>query len=169
MQLFAKMDPTVEVCGCMSTLMRWDPLFLTSKNPFCLCSWRGFPWPQKWSSYLFSILPLPLALSLECLGENKASILFHLMNTSWPAQGPIYLYETKPSLPEREGLVKLTPVNRWEFGVFLGSDSNVMTYMRAIFSSLPLPVSLLRAWGHRFFCLGQCSAFKACLLFVEGS
>ena len=144
-------------------------LFLTSKNPFCSCSWRSFPWPQKWSSYFFSILPLPLVLSLECLSENKASILFHLVNTSCPAQGPIYLYETKPSLPEREGLVKLKPVNRWEFGAFLGSGSNVMTLMRAIFSSPPLPVSLLRAWGHGFFPLGQCSALTACLLFVEGS
>ena len=34
---------------------------------------------------------LPLALSLECLGENKASVLLHLTNTSCPAQGPIYL------------------------------------------------------------------------------
>ena len=144
-------------------------LFLTSKNPFCLCSWRSSPWPQKWSSYFFSILPLQLVLSLECLSENKASILFHLTNTSCPAQGPIYLYETKPSLLEREGLVKLKPVNRWEFGAFLGSDSNVMTHMRAIFSSAPLPVCLLRAWGHRFFSLGQCSALTACLLFVEGS
>ena len=34
---------------------------------------------------------LPLALSLERLGENKARILFHLMNTRCPAQGTIYL------------------------------------------------------------------------------
>ena len=158
MQLFAKLDPTAEVCGCMSTLNGVGPtLFLTSKKSFCSCSWRSFPWPQKWSAYLFSMLPLPLALSFKCLDENKASILFHLMNTSCPAQGPIYLYEAKPSLPERGGLVcrwvrvKLTPVNRWEFGAFLGSDNNVMTRMSAIFSSSPLPVSLLRAWGHRFF------------------
>ena len=31
---------------------------------------------------------LPLALSLECLGENKAWILFHLTNTRCPAQRP---------------------------------------------------------------------------------
>ena len=30
---------------------------------------------------------LPLALSLECLGETKASILFHLTYTSCPVQG----------------------------------------------------------------------------------
>ena len=29
-----------------------------------------------------------LVLSLECLGENKASVLLHLTNTSCPAQGP---------------------------------------------------------------------------------
>ena len=31
------------------------------------------------------------ATSLECVGENKASVLLHLTNTSCPAQGPIYL------------------------------------------------------------------------------
>ena len=34
---------------------------------------------------------LPLALSLECLGENKVSRLLHLTNTRCLAQGPIYL------------------------------------------------------------------------------
>ena len=43
------------------------------------------------SLYFSSAQLLPVALSLECLGENKASVLLHLTNTSCPAQGPIYL------------------------------------------------------------------------------
>ena len=42
------------------------------------------------SLYFNKVQLLPLALSLECLGENKASILLHLTNTSCPAQGHIY-------------------------------------------------------------------------------
>ena len=38
---------------------------------------------------------LQLALPLECLGENKASVLLHLTNTSCPAQGPVCLQPTK--------------------------------------------------------------------------
>ena len=33
---------------------------------------------------------LPLTLSLECLGENKALVLLCLTNTSCPVPGPIY-------------------------------------------------------------------------------
>ena len=100
-QLFAKMDPTAEAYGCMSTLiMGWRPI------PFC--SPRSLPVRVQTGKFsltsgvvilsLYSsraqLLPLPL--SLECLGENKASILLHLTNTRCPAQGPIYL------LPHRE-------------------------------------------------------------------
>ena len=42
------------------------------------------------SLYFNKVQLLPLALSLECLGENKASLLLHLTNTSCPAQGHIY-------------------------------------------------------------------------------
>ena len=41
---------------------------------------------------------LPLALSLECLGENKVSVLLHLTNTTCLAQGPICLGSLGDSL-----------------------------------------------------------------------
>ena len=49
----------------------------------CMCRQGSFTWPQEWSSYLhFSRAQLlPLALSLECLGENKAPNLLHLTST----------------------------------------------------------------------------------------
>ena len=40
------------------------------------------------SLYFSRALLSQLVLSLECLGENKASVLLHLTNTSCPAQGP---------------------------------------------------------------------------------
>ena len=49
------------------------------------------------SLYFSKTQLLPLALSLECLGENKACILLYLTKTRCLAQGPIYL------LPHSEG------------------------------------------------------------------
>ena len=43
---------------------------------------------------------LPLALSLECLGENKASVLLHLTNASCPVQEPMYLIPRLPFPPQ---------------------------------------------------------------------
>ena len=52
-----------------------------------MCRLGSLPWPQEWEPYHFSRAQLlSLALSLECLGENKAWILLHLTNTSCPAQ-----------------------------------------------------------------------------------
>ena len=72
--------------------------FLTSKEPSCACADREVLLDLK-SGHLISLLfraqLLPLALSLEYLGENKNSILLHLTNTSYPALGPI-------SLPQAE-------------------------------------------------------------------
>ena len=94
-QLFAQMDPTAEAYGLFTLIMGWCPL------PFCPP--RSLPARVQtgefsltsgvaFLSLYFSRAQLPpLALSLECLGENKASILLCLTNTSWPAQGPIYL------------------------------------------------------------------------------
>ena len=95
-QPFSKMDPATEAYGCMSRLITgWEPLpfppprslpvhVQTGKSP--LTSAMGT------SSLCFSRAQfLPLALSLECLGENKATTLFHLMNARCPAQGSIYL------------------------------------------------------------------------------
>ena len=95
-QLFSKIDPTTEASRSMSILiMRWGLL------PFW--SPRSLPAPvqtgkSSWTSgvstlsLLFSRAQLlPLALSLECLGENKVSVLLHLTNTTCLAQGPICL------------------------------------------------------------------------------
>ena len=95
-QLFAKMDPTTEACGCMSTrIMGWralpfrPPMSLpeyVQAGKFSLTSGVG-----PLSIYLSRAQLLPLALSLECLGENRASVSLHWTNTSCPDQEPIYL------------------------------------------------------------------------------
>ena len=97
-RLFSKMDPTPEACGCMSTLiMGWGG------SPFLFWpSRRLLAHAQTGKSSLTSGVGtlslcfsraqlLPLALSLECLGENKASVLLHLTNTTCLARGPICL------------------------------------------------------------------------------
>ena len=45
-----------------------------------MCRQGHFPGPQEWSTYLYFSRAqlLPLALPLECLGENKARIVLHL-------------------------------------------------------------------------------------------
>ena len=72
-----------------------SPPFLNSKEP------SVYVWKGKFSltsgvgtlSLCFSRAQLlPLALSLKCLGENKAWILLLLTNTSCLAQGPSISY-----------------------------------------------------------------------------
>ena len=93
--LFAKIAPREEASGCVSTLlMGWGPSLFESLEVFLIMCRQGhFPGPQEWSTYLYFSRAqlLPLALSLECLGENKASVLLHLTYTSCPAQGSLYL------------------------------------------------------------------------------
>ena len=136
-QLFAKMDPTAEAYGYKSTLiMGWCPL------PF----WAPRSLPTHVQAGKFSLTSgvgalslhfsraqlLPLALSLECLGENKASILLHLTNPSCPAQGPIYLlpqfeYQCKCAwwallAGRREGSAELYWMHPWQhqMGIWTG-------------------------------------------------
>ena len=95
-QLFAKMNPTTEACEGRSTfIMEWYSL------PFWPSG--GLPVPVPTGKFSFTsgvgtlslsfsrAQLLPLALPLECLGENKAWILLHLTNTSCLAQRPLYL------------------------------------------------------------------------------
>ena len=98
-QHFAKMESIIaEACGCKPTLLTgWCPLPFDPEVTFLhVCRQGSFPWPQEWSSYLCFCRAqfLPLALSLECLGENKASVLIHLTNTSCPTQEPSISYLT---------------------------------------------------------------------------
>ena len=56
-QLFVQMDPTAEACGCTSTplIMGWRPLPFWPQGDFLHMDRQGiFPWPQEWSSYLFT-------------------------------------------------------------------------------------------------------------------
>ena len=96
-QLSSKMYPSIEACGCMSTLiMVWGPFPLqpqrrvpkhvqTGKSS--LTSGVG-----TFSLCFSRIQLLPLALSLECLGENKAWISLHLTNTRCLAQRSAVTY-----------------------------------------------------------------------------
>ena len=96
-QLSSQMYPSIEVYGCMFTLiMGW--------SPFPFQPQRRLPeHVQTGKSSLTSGVGtfslcfsrtqlLPLALSLECLGENKAWIILHLTNTRCPAQRPAISY-----------------------------------------------------------------------------
>ena len=103
-QLFAKMDPTAVACGCMSThIMGWHPLpFWPPRNLPAHVQVGKFSLTLGvviLSLYFSRAQLLPLALSFECLSENRASVLLHLTNASCPAQGPVYLLPQIP--PER--------------------------------------------------------------------
>ena len=89
-QLFAKVDPTAEAYGLFTLIMGW--CLLPSCPPRSLPAKFSLTSGMVILSLYFSRAQLPpLALSLECLGENKAAILLHLTNSSCSAQGPIYL------------------------------------------------------------------------------
>ena len=93
-QLFAKMDPTAEAWGCMSTLLMgwgllpfWPPRGLSSCVQMGKSSLTSGTGPL---SLCFSRAQLlPLALTLECLHEDKVCILLHLTNTRGLARGPL--------------------------------------------------------------------------------
>ena len=86
------MNPTSEAYGCISTLiMGWGPLrFWPSQEAFLhMCRQVRLLWPsgEATLSLCFSAAQLlPLALSLECLDENKGSVLLLLTNTRCSAQ-----------------------------------------------------------------------------------
>ena len=89
-QLFPKMDSTTQTCGSLGitchgaatppfcTLFAVREVSLILGN-FCMLS-----------LYSSKAQLLPLALSLESLRENKASVVLQLTNTSCPAQESIY-------------------------------------------------------------------------------
>ena len=93
--LCAKMDSSAEAGGRVSTLsMGWVPLPFDLKGAFLhMCRKGGFLDLRSGHLSLYSSRAqlLPITSSLECLGENKASVLLCLANTSCPAQGPIHL------------------------------------------------------------------------------
>lgn len=96
-QICAKTDTTTEAYGNTSTVSMgwcWLPLWLPRSLP-------GLVQTVKLSLisgvvilflYFSRVQLLPLGLSLECLGEDKASILLHLTNISCPVHGPICLH-----------------------------------------------------------------------------
>ena len=70
-------------------------------EPGGLCLWgrtESDPTEVTLPFYFSRAQLLPLALSLECLGENKVSVLLHLTNTTCLAQGPICLGSLGDSL-----------------------------------------------------------------------
>ena len=106
-QLLAKIDPTAEACGGRPTLiMGCGPLLFGPQEAFLLSQTRKFSSLTSGvgtlSLYSSRAQLLPLALSLECVGENKASVLFHLISTSCPARGPLYLLPQSKSERKRQ-------------------------------------------------------------------
>ena len=78
------------------------PCLLTTKESSCICA-EKFSLTSGLvllSLYFSRAQLLPLALSLECLGENKASVLLHLTNASCPVQEPMYLLPRLPFPPQ---------------------------------------------------------------------
>jgi len=92
---FTKMNSTSEVYGYMSKLiMGWHPFFFDSPRRLPVQGQKG-KFSLTSGVVIFILLfsraqLLPLALTLGCLDENKASVLLHLTNTSCPTQRPIY-------------------------------------------------------------------------------
>ena len=70
-QLFAKMDPTAQAYGCMSTLiMGWGPLPFPPQEAFLhMCPQVNLPWPQEWAPYLLVLLELGFTTSFV-LGQS---------------------------------------------------------------------------------------------------
>ena len=64
-QLFAKMDPTAQAYGCMSTLiMGWGPLSFPPQGAFLrMCRQVNLPWPQEWAPYLLVLVKLSFTTS----------------------------------------------------------------------------------------------------------
>ena len=91
--LLSWIPPQRPVGACQCLLWDGGPSLFDPQGAFLRMYRQGsFSWPQEWSSLYFSRAQLlPLALSLECLGENKASILLHLTNLSSLVQGSTYL------------------------------------------------------------------------------
>ena len=87
------MNPTSEAYGCVSTLIAgWGPLLFWPSRSLPAHVQTGkssLTSGEATLSLCFSTAQLlPLALSLECLGENKGSVLFFLTNTRCSAQRP---------------------------------------------------------------------------------
>ena len=108
-QVFAKMDPTPHACGGMSTLItEWHlhPFWPLRSLPAHVQTGR-FSLTSgvvPFSLYFSRVQLLPLAFSLGWLGENKASVLLHLTNTSCPYQRPIDLLpQTEVECPWCDG------------------------------------------------------------------
>lgn len=80
---------------------------------------------------------LPLALSLECLGENKASIRLRLTNNSCPTQWPIYLLlHQEPSiLLARASLT--TPLGRLHSRAWKDDFKGVLVSVMAVREERP--------------------------------
>ena len=77
--------------ACPHLLWGRGPSFLTPKKPFCAYADREVfldLWVDASSLYFSRAQLLLVALSLECLGENKAWILLNLTNPSYVAQDP---------------------------------------------------------------------------------
>ena len=114
-QFFAKTDLTAELYGCMSIfIMEWHSLpFLIPSEPSCICANREVFLDLRCgilSLYCSGAQLLTLALSSECLGENKVSVLFHLICPSCPAQKPIYLSHQKNLTPKSLLAIVLNPL-----------------------------------------------------------
>lgn len=118
-QLFSKMDPTTETCGCTTTLfIGWGLLlfWLTRSLPFHVqtekCSLTSGV--GTFSIYFSRTQLLPLGLSLECLGEKKACILLYLTKTRCLAQGPIYLLPHSKGNDDRQSCLWLkSMMEKW--------------------------------------------------------
>ena len=83
--------------GCMSSLvMEWSPLpFQPPRRlPAHLHTGKSSLTSRTGTLLLYfgRAQLLPLALPLECLGENKAWISLHSKNTRWAAQRPTVFY-----------------------------------------------------------------------------
>ena len=92
-QLFAKMDSTAEACGDTSTLViRWGALPFPPPRSLPARMQTGkvslISIVGTLSLYFSRIQLLLLALSLECLGENKALVLLYLTNLAVQPRDP---------------------------------------------------------------------------------
>ena len=110
-------------------------------------------------------LLLPLALSLECLGEKKAWILLHLTNTRCPAQGPTISYLTRTEQNSWRGWIPGRYYSDLgsELGTVQAGNTRFLVPtvwcrregVKTIGRSKPWPCGLLAPWGGLYLMMSQ--------------
>ena len=153
-QLFAKIDCTVEACGCMSTLIvGWDPPpFVASKEPSCACTDREVFLDLR-RRHLITLFQQSSASAISLRVWVKTKLQFH---STWqtPAVQP-----RGSSISHLKSLRDMNPKNLyWEAE---GWRSMLCSFLKLAWGSWTLP-----SWGHGALSLSHLVGSEGLLLLL---